>query len=227
MVLHSCGAAAPPGRSSEVARRFAALATPWVLALTPRRELPPAPAQPVPLDQEAVRPVDQQAGLWGFSSPGRPCVRDATLMTAASEYVRCPAAGHRPRSMSRLRTGSGFCPHARQTEVRGALWADSMRHFGKKARLQGLSPLESPLPPTGGLDLAGARCSPGFSISPGLSPVSPWADASIGPPLTGLAYGRSTRRPFDRLEQLGELLQAASQSVNPVSRETEMPSGGS
>jgi hypothetical protein len=32
-----------------------------------------------------------------------------------------------------------------------------------------------------------ARCSPGFSTSPGLSTPTPWADASTGPPLTGLA----------------------------------------
>jgi hypothetical protein len=32
-----------------------------------------------------------------------------------------------------------------------------------------------------------ARCSPGFSTSPGLPPSSPWAGASTSPPLTGLA----------------------------------------
>jgi hypothetical protein len=42
--------------------------------------------------------------------------------------------------------------------------------------------------PRRGFMPSGARCSPGFSISSGLSPSSPWTGASTSPPLTGLAW---------------------------------------
>ena len=73
-----------------------------------------------------------------------------------------------------------------------------------------------------------ARCSPGFSTSPGSSPSSPWADASIGPPLTGFTrdpapegafsldrhYGSSGRLPL-RVSQSDEAGQSLARPAYP------------
>jgi hypothetical protein len=124
-----------------------------------------------------------------------------------------------------------FWPLLSRTLRRGAVHDASrvMRHFRGVAHLQGLSPLESSLPPGGGLDRPGTRCSPGFSISSGLSPLLPWADASTGPPLTGFAAVQRPRRDPRPLDPLRERVRAASQSFNeqerwPISRETDIPS---
>jgi hypothetical protein len=101
--------------------------------------------------------------------------------TFAFALVRRPYQGHRPRSMPRLRTGSGLYSHAHRAEARHTLRSRVMRHFRGKAHRQGLSPLESSLPPGGGLSRPGTRCSPGFSM---LFRVFP-----------ALALGRCLHRP--------------------------------
>jgi len=70
----------------------------------------------------------------------------------------------------------------------------AMRRVRGAARLQGFAPLERFVATWWRFRPPGARCSPGFSTSPGSSPSLPWAGASTGPPLTGLARARGSRR---------------------------------
>jgi hypothetical protein len=127
----------------------------------------------------AGKPVaDARPVLWSPGCSGR--VPLPSLTSGASQWPPTTSAGVAPSNRfwplpSRTLDRS---PHARSRQR-------IMRHFRRVAHLQGLALLESPLSPGGGLDHPGARCSPGFSTSSGLSTSSPWADASIGPPLTG------------------------------------------
>jgi hypothetical protein len=65
-------------------------------------------------------------------------------------------------------------------------------HFGREARLQGLSPLESPLPPDGGLDRPGPDALLGFQSLQGFPPHR------LEPTLPSALLSQAWRGPANR-----------------------------
>jgi hypothetical protein len=124
--------------------------------------------------------------VWPVPLPFRSCLEDSGRMRRT--LVPAPSVYHRPEGRCHASRLVFALPwHARDRSPEHTETGRAMRQLGREARLQGLSPLESPLPPDGGLDHLEPDALLGFQSSSGLSPASPWADATTGPPLTGLA----------------------------------------
>jgi hypothetical protein len=155
-------------------------------------------------------PVRREPAWSALRGAGRPrltpettCPCDAdraqVIMLETFRRLASPSVSRPWRTTDRSR-GHAFGPrHVRaprpgpksRTQRLGA-----MRRVRGAARLQGFAPLERFVATRWRFRPPGARCSPGFSTSPGSSPSLPWAGASTGPPLTGLARARGSRRSY-------------------------------
>ena len=155
------------------------------------------------------RPL-RTAGFWTGADPGAVARRQVETCGCCS----APVASHRPRSVSCSEIGSSSAwPSAgpkpfRQSEKK------RMRHVWRVARLQGLTLLESPLPPVGGLDRPGG---PMLSWVFNLSRVFPSvASNRCFHQSSSLRLGRaraSRRKSAPCVSTSEELLPAASQSL--------------
>ena len=129
--------------------------------------------RPRPKPGRANRHAADRARTWETVGKARLRIRHA------------PSADHRPKPVSRLGTTSRPQPltRGRNPGLKGTRPRDASR---EQLVFKALLPSRIRCtkwrfrPP-------GARCSPGFSTSPGLSTPTPRVDAATDPPLTGLA----------------------------------------
>jgi hypothetical protein len=111
----------------------------------------------------------------------------------APQPSRVLHAGHQPKLAPRLQTGlSPLSRVPNRGPVRVTKRSHAV-HWEIGSSSGPFSPREF-VAPTRGFKPSGARCSPGFSISSGSSPSSPWSGATTGPPLTGLTRGPAPLR---------------------------------
>jgi hypothetical protein len=182
--LHEPKGPQPPPERLRPARRRAAFPGP-----KPRSSYPPARLtatstfrhSALPEGKAAPPPAPSTAPRSPWRTPGHD-PRAVTQDPPAAASTACPRAScFNDRSAASAHTPEGACTstveaHASSRRPSGPSSSDvneqlltkpSSGFAQKQVRLQGLNPLESPLPPSRLLQRPGARCSPGFSAPTG------------------------------------------------------------